>query len=58
MPREKGACWSIWYKCFNDDDARDVEADLLSLGCGGHVGGGDEDCVFVYAYLKQEGTNP
>ena len=58
LPREKDTFWSIWYKCFNDDDARAVETALLRKGCDGGKGGGDESSVYVYAYLKQDGTNP
>ena len=58
LPKGENACWSIWYECFNDNDARAVETALLGLGCSGGSGGGGKDCVYVYAYLKQKGTNP
>lgn len=51
--------WWIFRECHSDKDARGVEADLLNLGCDGGSGGGDQDAVFVYAYLKKAGvTNP
>ena len=50
--------WLTIRKCFSDGDARIVEAELLELGCDGGEGGGDEDTVYVYAYLKGNITNP
>jgi len=58
VPREKGSWWLTWRVCFNDGDARAVETALLKLGCDGGRGGGDEGCVFVYAYKKGSVTDP
>lgn len=56
VPRENH--WYIARQCFNDSDAREVEAELLKLGCDGSAGGGDETTIYVYAYLKGSMTNP
>ncbi len=58
LPRGQNACWSVWYQCNNDTEARAVEESLLRMGCDGGGGGGDASCIYVYAYLKQWGTNP
>lgn len=50
--------WFIVRQCHNDDDARNVEEALLKLGCDGAPGGGDQNTVYVYAYLKGNLTSP
>jgi len=55
VPREH--YWCAVHKCFYDTDARSVAFALISQGCDGQVGG-DEDAVYVYAYLKGKVTNP
>ena len=45
-------------QCYTNDDARAVENTLLTLGCDGAPGGGDDTTVYVYAYLKGTMTNP
>jgi hypothetical protein len=45
-------------QCYSVDNARAVEKALIKLGCDGAPGGGDENSVYVYAYLKAEMTNP
>ena len=35
-----------------------VEKALLEKGCDGNPGGGDDDAVYVYAYLKSSITEP
>lgn len=46
-------------KCINSEAARSVEKAFLQNGCDGGTGGGDDDAVFVYAYLKKTGvTDP
>ena len=40
----------------NADVARKAEAKLLGSGFDGGPGGGEDDCVFVYAYLKTAST--
>ena len=50
-----------WYtskQCSTSAEAREVEKALLELGCSGGPGGGDDDAVFVYTYLKTSTTNP
>jgi hypothetical protein len=49
--------WCAVHKCYYDTDSRSVAYSLLSLGCDGEVAG-DEDAVYVYAYLKGEMTKP
>ncbi|MBT8399773.1 MAG: hypothetical protein KJO98_04795 [Rhodothermia bacterium] len=57
VPRQKH--WRIWRECYSDTDARAVENTLIEYGCDGGGGGGDQDTIFVYAYLKKRGiTNP
>ena len=48
----------ITRQCYNDNDARIVEAELLKLGCDGAPGGGDKTTVYVYVYHKGAMTNP
>ena len=50
--------WRTAWRCYTNQDARDVEETLLKLGCDGGKGGGDETTVYVYAYLKGTMTNP
>ena len=50
--------WRIYRECKNSDAARNVEKAILKLGCDGGPGGGDNDAVFVYAYLKTAITGP
>ena len=45
-------------ECESSGAARNVEKALLKLGCGGGPGGGDDDAVYVYAYLKTSVTDP
>src|SRR5436309_3449307 len=54
VPRQN--YWFIYRECPSADDAREVEAALLQLGCKGGIGGGDDDCRFVYAYLIGQQT--
>ena len=46
----------IWRPAINDTHARSAEKALLELGCDGGDGGGDSDAVYVYCYLKTNGT--
>ena len=50
--------WYIYRECTNSTVAREVEKALLNNGCDGGSGGGDEDAVYVYAYLKTSITEP
>ncbi len=50
--------WYIARQCQSNASARSVEDALLRYGCDGGSGGGDEDAVFVYAYLKGTMTKP
>lgn len=49
----------IFFEANSSECARDVEAELISLGFDGGPGGGDDATTFVYVYLKlREVTNP
>ncbi len=50
--------WYTYRECNNADAARGVEKDLLGKGCDGGTGGGGDDAVYVYAYLKTDVTAP
>jgi hypothetical protein len=50
--------WRIHRDCVSDQAARVVEKALLEIGCDGGAGGGDENSVYVYAYLKTSVTDP
>lgn len=56
VPRENH--WRIHRKAISSRDARNIEKALLDLGCDGGAGGGDNDAVLVYAYLKSAITSP
>lgn len=42
----------------SSEAARNVEKAFLDNGCDGGTGGGDDDAVYVYAYLKASVTEP
>ena len=44
-------------ECESSGAARAVAKALLELGCDGGIGG-DEDSIYVYAYLKSSSTVP
>jgi len=50
--------WCTVHKCYYDTDAKGVAYSLISLGCDSYEIGGNEDTVYVYAYLKGPMTNP
>ena len=50
--------WYIYRECNNATSARNVEKTLLNDGCDGGSGGGDDNAIFVYAYLKTSVTEP
>jgi len=50
--------WFIYRQCANNIAARNVENALIAEGCDGGPGGGDFDAIYVYAYLKNQITNP
>lgn len=54
---EKGGAW-IYRQADTSDIARDVEQAYVRSGHDGGQGGGDRSTVYVYAYLKDRGTNP
>ena len=56
VPRQN--YWRIFCDCISAEAARNVEGGLLGLGCDGGTGGGDEQSIYVYAYLKSAITNP
>ncbi len=51
VPRE--AHWYIYRRTATVLAARRVEGALLELGCDGGAGGGGDDAIYVYAYLKK-----
>jgi hypothetical protein len=40
----------IWRRCPSAKQARALEAAYHLSGCKGAGGGGDEDCLYIYAY--------
>ncbi|WP_300463167.1 hypothetical protein [Desulfobacula sp.] len=50
--------WRIYRQCTTSTAAKNVEKALLDHGCDGEPGGGDDNAVFVYAYLKALFTDP
>ena len=50
--------WWIAHQCHTNASARGVEDALIKLGCDGAPGGGGEDTIYVYAYLKSAVTKP
>ena len=50
--------WFIHRPCASNESARNVEKALLDLGCDGGTGGGGDDAIYVYAYLKTSVTEP
>lgn len=50
--------WFSHKECTSSDAARNVEKAFLEHGCDGGPGGGDDDAVYVYAYLKTSITEP
>lgn len=56
VPKKKH--WFIYRKAYSQADARSLEKLFVNKGCDGGAGGGDEDAIFVYAYLKTAQTNP
>jgi len=50
--------WFIHRPCASNEAARNVEKALLDLGCDGGTGGGGDDAIYVYAYLKTSVTEP
>ena len=49
---DKSYNWWTARKCVSHIAARKAEDALHKLGCDGAPGGGDEDAVWVYVYLK------
>jgi len=47
----------IHSECESSGVARAVKTAFLELGCDG-ISGGDEDSIYVYAYLKSSSTVP
>lgn len=45
-------------KANSAEEARIAENELLKKGCDGGSGGGNQDSIWVYAYLKSNRTNP
>ncbi|MGA9108797.1 MAG: hypothetical protein ACLPSL_15270 [Smithella sp.] len=50
--------WFAYRECTSHTAARNVEKALLDLGCDGGTGGGDDNSIYVYAYLKTSITDP
>lgn len=49
--------WWIYRIADSKDDAGKIEMHFINKGCQGAPGGGDEDSIFVYAYLITNSTN-
>ncbi len=47
----------IYKKATSDSVARAIEKEYINAGCDGGDGGGGSDSVYIYAYLKLQGTN-
>ena len=54
VPRKNS--WWIKRNAGNEQDARDTEEHLLSLGFDGGGGGGNNTTIHIYAYKKINGT--
>ena len=52
---EKDSVW-IYEQAYSDSIARDVEQTYINTGHDGGSGGGNEESVYVYAYVKLGGT--
>lgn len=52
---QKNGIW-IYEQATSDSVAREVEQAYLDTGHDGGSGGGDESSIFVYAYVKLQGT--
>ena len=50
--------WYAYRQCTTSNAARDVEKAFLDHGYDGGTGGGDDDAVYVYVYLKTPITEP
>jgi len=48
----------VYDQCSTNQDARDVVAALLNLGCDGGSGDEDQSSTYIYAYLKTPNTKP
>jgi hypothetical protein len=56
--KEKGDQW-IFRQCISSADARDIESHfVIEMGTDGGTGEGGESSVMVYAYRKNEHTEP
>ena len=54
---EKTDAW-IYRQAISTAAAREVEKAYLDAGCDGGTGGGDDNTIYVYAYLKTPNTEP
>jgi hypothetical protein len=48
--------WWIYRRCLNATEARTLEAAYHRVGCKGAGGGGDDDCIYIYAYVITRAT--
>jgi hypothetical protein len=48
--------WWIFRRCLNATEARELEAAYHRAGCKGAGGGGDDDAVYIYAYVITPST--
>lgn len=48
----------IWRPADSKDVAQEVEEYFLDAGMDGDTGGGNDDTIYVYAYMKNWHTNP
>jgi hypothetical protein len=54
VPRKEH--WFIYRRCVNAASARALETAYHKAGCKGSTGGGDDSCVYIYAYLITQTT--
>jgi hypothetical protein len=54
VPRQNH--WFIYRRCINANAARALETAYHRVGCKGSTGGGDESCVYIYAYVITQTT--
>jgi hypothetical protein len=56
VPRENNRWWIYYDSPLTEQDARDTEKFLLSLGFKGGEGGGDHTTRYIYAYRIIDST--
>ncbi len=54
VPRQNH--WFIYRRCVTANAARGLETLYHKAGCKGSTGGGDDSCVYLYAYVITQTT--